>query len=124
MNFFRQCSTATNYLLKFSFQALTTAVWSVIKAKRRYLQYPDGFMAHFYSISEHLLPVLVWGFLGPRERLRDVCESFRSEIVGFISDLFSFQKCRYTTVDDLALDIMQHARSRTANITDKLAERN
>ncbi|KAJ0182015.1 hypothetical protein K1T71_002737 [Dendrolimus kikuchii] len=87
-------------------------------------QYPDGFMAHFYAISEHLLPVLVWGFLGPRERLRDVCESFQSEIVGFITDLFSFQKCRYTTVDDLAVDIMQHARSRCANITDKLAERN
>ncbi|CAH0700423.1 unnamed protein product [Spodoptera exigua] len=64
----------------FKESALTTAVWSVIKAKRRYLQFPDGFMAHFYSISEHLLPVLVWGFLGPNERLRDVCESFQSEI--------------------------------------------
>ncbi|PZC81154.1 mitoguardin [Helicoverpa armigera] len=107
----------------FKESALTTAVWSVIKAKRRYLQYPDGFMAHFYSISEHLLPVLVWGFLGPHERLRDVCESFQSEIVGFIADLFNFQKCRYTNVDDLAADIMQHARLRSANITDKLAER-
>ncbi|KAH9639850.1 hypothetical protein HF086_015701 [Spodoptera exigua] len=107
----------------FKESALTTAVWSVIKAKRRYLQFPDGFMAHFYSISEHLLPVLVWGFLGPNERLRDVCESFQSEIVGFISDLFNFQKCRYTNVDDLSVDIMQHARLRSANITDKLAER-
>ncbi|XP_038221859.1 mitoguardin [Zerene cesonia] len=104
--------------------ALTTAVWSVIKAKRRYLQYQDGFMAHFYSISEHLLPVLVWGFLGPRERLRDVCESFQSEIVGFITDLFNFQKSRYTTVEDLAVDIMQHAKTRAANITEKLSERN
>ncbi|XP_013182868.2 mitoguardin isoform X2 [Amyelois transitella] len=108
----------------FKESALTTAVWSVIKAKRRYLQYPDGFMAHFYSISEHLLPVLVWGFLGPRERLRDVCQTFQSEIVGFITDLFSFQKCRYTNVEDLSVDIMQHAKSRAANITDKLAERN
>lgn len=107
----------------FKESALTTAVWSVIKAKRRYLQYPDGFMAHFYSISEHLLPVLVWGFLGPQERLRDVCETFQAEIVGFITDLFSFQKCRYTTVEDLATDIMQHARLRSANITDKLSER-
>ncbi|XP_023941567.2 mitoguardin [Bicyclus anynana] len=107
----------------FKESALTTAVWSVIKAKRRYLQYPDGFMAHFYSISEHLLPVLVWGFLGPRERLRDVCESFQSEIVGFVTDLFSFHKCRYTTVDELAIDIMEHARSRATNITDKIAER-
>ncbi|CAB3230712.1 unnamed protein product [Arctia plantaginis] len=108
----------------FKESALTTAVWSVIKAKRRYLQYPDGFMAHFYSISEHLLPVLVWGFLGPNERLRDVCESFQSEIVGFIADLFNFQKSRYTNVDDLSVDILQHARLRCANITDKLAERN
>ncbi|XP_068621439.1 mitoguardin [Battus philenor] len=107
----------------FKESALTTAVWSVIKAKRRYLQYPDGFMAHFYSISEHLLPVLVWGFLGPRERLRDVCDAFQNEVVGYITDLFSFQKCRYTTVEDLAEDIMQHARSRAANITDKLSER-
>lgn len=105
-------------------QALTTAVWSVIKAKRRYLQQPDGFMAHFYSISEHLLPVLVWGFLGPRERLRDVCQAFQAEVVGFIADLFSFQCCRYTSAEDLAVDIMQHARSRAANITDKLADRN
>ncbi|KAJ8729259.1 hypothetical protein PYW08_000840 [Mythimna loreyi] len=107
----------------FKESALTTAVWSVIKAKRRYLQYPDGFMAHFYSISEHLLPVLVWGYLGPNERLRDVCEAFQSEIVGFIADLFNFQKSRYTNVDDLSADIMQHARLRSANITDKLAER-
>ncbi|KAJ2953806.1 hypothetical protein O0L34_g1433 [Tuta absoluta] len=107
----------------FKESALTTAVWSVIKAKRRYLQYPDGFMAHFYSISEHLLPVLVWGFLGPRERLRDVCTTFQEEIVGFIADLFSFQSCRYTSVEDLATDIMTHARVRAANITDKLAER-
>jgi hypothetical protein len=81
-------------------------------------------MAHFYSISEHLIPVLVWGFLGPRERLRDVCETFQSEIVGFITDLFSFQKCRYTSIEDLAEDILQHAKSRAANITEKLSERN
>ncbi|XP_013133704.1 PREDICTED: protein FAM73B [Papilio polytes] len=108
----------------FKESALTTAVWSVIKAKRRYLQYPDGFMSHFYSISEHLLPVLVWGFLGPRERLRDICHAFRTEVVGFITDLFSFTKCRYTNDEELAEDILQHARSRVANITDKLSERN
>lgn len=96
----------------------------MIKAKRRYLQYPDGFMSHFYSISEHLLPVLVWGFLGPRERLRDICHAFRTEVVGFITDLFSFTKCRYTNDEELAEDILQHARSRVANITDKLSERN
>ncbi|CAH2067180.1 unnamed protein product, partial [Iphiclides podalirius] len=108
----------------FKESALTTAVWSVIKAKRRYLRHPDGFMAHFYSVSEHLLPVLVWGFLGPRERLREVCLAFQAEVVGYVQDLFSFARCRYTSVEDLAEDVMQHARSRAANITDKLADRN
>ncbi|VVC99857.1 unnamed protein product [Leptidea sinapis] len=98
-----------NELTSKGVKALTTAVWSVIKAKRRYLQYPDGFMAHFYSISEHLLPVLVWGFLGPHERLREVSEAFQSEVVGFIKDLFSFEKSRYTSIEDLAADVMQHA---------------
>ncbi|XP_063529415.1 mitoguardin [Cydia strobilella] len=107
----------------FKESALTTAVWSVIKAKRRYLQFPDGFMAHFYSISEHLLPVLVWGFLGPHERLKEVCRAFQAEIVGFIADLFSFQRSRYTAVEELAADVMLHARHRAAAITDKLADR-
>lgn len=28
--------------------ALATAVWSVLKAKRRFLKFPNGFMSHFY----------------------------------------------------------------------------
>lgn len=98
-------------------------MWSVIKAKRRYLQYADGFMSHFYSISEHLLPVLVWGFLGPDDRIRSVCETFRSEIVAFVTDIFSFKQCRYTNIEELSADIMTHARTRATNITDKLAAR-
>ena len=48
-------------------QALATAVWSVLKAKRRKLLYPDGFISHFYGIMEHLSPVLAWGnaYLSP-----------------------------------------------------------
>jgi hypothetical protein len=44
--------------------ALATAVWSVLKAKRRLLKYPDGFISRFYSLNEYLVPVLAWGFLG------------------------------------------------------------
>lgn len=58
-------------------QALYTAVWSVLKAKRRMLKFPEGFMAHFYGISEQLSPLLAWGFLGPDERLRDICLFFK-----------------------------------------------
>lgn len=45
--------------------ALATAVWSVLKAKRRLLKYPDGFITRFYALNEYLVPVLAWGFLGP-----------------------------------------------------------
>jgi hypothetical protein len=53
--------------------ALSTAVWSVLKAKRKMLKYPDGFISRFYGISEYLVPVLAWGFLGTDERLNRSC---------------------------------------------------
>lgn len=65
-------------------QALATAVWSVLKAKRRMLKYPYGFMSHFYSISEHMSPLMAWGFLGPDEKLREVCYYFRVSLLIFI----------------------------------------
>lgn len=53
--------------------ALATAVWSVLKAKRKMLKYQDGFITRFYSINEHLVPVLAWGFLGTDQDLKDSC---------------------------------------------------
>lgn len=41
------------------------------------LQVPDGFISHFYSISEHVSPVLAFGFLGPRQHLSEVCTIFK-----------------------------------------------
>ena len=61
----------------FKESALCTAVWSVLKAKRRLLKYQDGFLAHFYNISEHLSPMLAWGFLGPNQALNDLCTFFK-----------------------------------------------
>ena len=52
-------------------------MWSVLKAKRRLLKFQDGFLAHFYDISEHLSPMLAWGFLGPNQSLRDLCTFFK-----------------------------------------------
>ncbi|XP_042563072.1 mitoguardin 2-like, partial [Clupea harengus] len=57
--------------------ALSTACWSVLKAKRRLLMVPDGFISHFYCISEHVSPVLAFGFLGPRQHLSEVCIIFK-----------------------------------------------
>ncbi|XP_055694280.1 mitoguardin [Lutzomyia longipalpis] len=96
--------------------ALTTAVWSVLKAKRRLLKYPNGFMAHFYLISEQISPLMAWGFFGPDDNLREVCQYFREETIGFLKDIFSFQKCRFTTVEELSEDILKHMRQRVENI--------
>lgn len=40
-------------------------------------QVPDGFISHFYAISEHVSPVLAFGFLGPRQHLSEVCTIFK-----------------------------------------------
>lgn len=100
--------------------ALTTAVWSVLKAKRRMLKFPTGFMAHFYTISEQLSPLLAWGFLGPDESLRDTCVYFKEQVMNFLADIFNFQKCRYTTVEDLSRDVLDHLKQRVSNICVRL----
>ncbi|UYV77532.1 FAM73B, partial [Cordylochernes scorpioides] len=94
----------------FKESALGTAVWSVLKAKRRLLRYSKGFISHFYSITEYLSPTLAWGFFGPNEELKEICLYFKEEVVGFISDIFSLDKVRYTSPQELAVDIMAVAR--------------
>lgn len=42
-----------------------------------FVKVPDGFISHFYSISEHVSPVLAFGFLGPRQHLTEVCVIFK-----------------------------------------------
>ncbi|KAK0141307.1 Mitoguardin 2 [Merluccius polli] len=93
--------------------ALATACWSVLKAKRRLLMVPDGFISHFYSISEHVSPVLAFGFLGPRQQLREVCTIFKQQIVQYLKDMFDHDKVRFTSAPCLAQDILSlsHRRS-------------
>lgn len=93
--------------------ALATACWSVLKAKRRLLMVPDGFISHFYAISEHVSPVLAFGFLGPRQHLSEVCTIFKQQIVQYLKDMFDHDKVRFTSVQCLAEDILNlsHRRS-------------
>ncbi|XP_077398790.1 mitoguardin 2 [Vanacampus margaritifer] len=93
--------------------ALATACWSVLKAKRRLLMVPDGFIAHFYAISEHVSPVLAFGFLGPRQHLSEVCTIFKQQIVQYLKDMFDHDKVRFTSAQCLAEDILKlsHRRS-------------
>ncbi|CAG5867664.1 mitoguardin 2 isoform 2-T2 [Menidia menidia] len=93
--------------------ALATACWSVLKAKRRLLMVPDGFISHFYAISEHVSPVLAFGFLGPKQHLSEVCTIFKQQIVQYLKDMFDHDKVRFTTTQCLAEDILKlsHRRS-------------
>ncbi|KAK3088099.1 hypothetical protein FSP39_014634, partial [Pinctada imbricata] len=101
--------------------ALSTAVWSVLKAKRRMLKFSDGFISQFYSVSEHISPILAWGFLGPESDLKDLCVYFKEVVLGFIRDMFSFEKCRYTSVEELAEDIVRLAKQRSEEAAVKLS---
>uniref|UniRef100_A0A1B6CGB2 Mitoguardin n=1 Tax=Clastoptera arizonana TaxID=38151 RepID=A0A1B6CGB2_9HEMI len=107
----------------FKESALTTAVWSVLKAKRRMLKFPNGFMAHFYAISEQMSPLMAWGFLGPDESLQEICFYFKEQVMNFLMDSFNFEKTRYTTIEELSTDIMSHIRLRVENISRRLASR-
>ncbi|XP_067430297.1 mitoguardin 2 [Thunnus thynnus] len=93
--------------------ALATACWSVLKAKRRLLMVPDGFISHFYAISEHVSPVLAFGFLGPRQHLTEVCTIFKQQIVQYLKDMFDHDKVRFTSAQCLAEDLLNlsHRRS-------------
>lgn len=93
--------------------ALATACWSVLKAKRRLLMVPDGFISHFYSVSEHVSPVLAFGFLGPKPQLAEVCAFFKHQIVQYLRDMFHLDNVRYTSVPALADDILQLSRRRS-----------
>lgn len=101
--------------------ALTTAVWSVLKTKRRLLKYPTGFMAHFYTLMEQLSPLLAWGFLGPDEELKETCLFFKEQVMGFLVDIFNFQKCKYTTVEDLSTDVLNNIKCRVESICQRLS---
>ncbi|XP_014637729.1 PREDICTED: protein FAM73B [Ceratotherium simum simum] len=93
--------------------ALATACWSVLKAKRRLLMVPDGFISHFYSVSEHVSPVLAFGFLGPKPQLSEVCAFFKHQIMQYLRDMFDLDNVRYTAVPALADDILQLSRRRS-----------
>ncbi|XP_060790993.1 mitoguardin 2 [Neoarius graeffei] len=92
--------------------ALATACWSVLKAKRRLLMVPDGFISHFYAISEHVSPVLAFGFLGPRQHLTEVCTIFKQQIVQYLKDMFDHDKVRFTSAQSLAQDILSLSHRR------------
>jgi len=104
----------------FKESALQTALWSVFQAKRRLLQFPNGFKARFYNVSEILTPTLAWAFFGPDEELGAMVNEFKDQVLGFLKDIFSFHSADYNTVESLSASVMSLARARLETIKRKL----
>lgn len=108
-------NVVNNRWLNSSFKetAVASSCWSVLKQKRQLMKVPDGFIAHFYTVCEHISPVLAWGFLGPKSSLHDFCCFFKDQVLFFLKDIFDLEKVRYLSVDSLAEDMLQllHRRS-------------
>jgi hypothetical protein len=104
----------------FKESALQTAIWSVFAAKRRLLQFPDGFKARFYNVSEILTPALAWAFFGPDEDLARLVNDFKTQVLGFLTDIFSFSKADFSSVPNLSESVMSLARTRLSTVRGQL----
>ena len=100
--------------------ALSTAVWSVLKAKRKLLKYPDCFITRFYSITEYLVPVLAWGFLGTDPELNKSCTFLKSQVVEYLRCLFDINRTRYTNLEELTYDIEAHTKKYLREMTENI----
>uniref|UniRef100_A0A6G1SFT0 Protein FAM73A n=1 Tax=Aceria tosichella TaxID=561515 RepID=A0A6G1SFT0_9ACAR len=101
--------------------ACQKAVSTALKYKRSQLKYQDGFFAHFYSVLDYLSPTLAWGFLGSDEDLQTRCEFLKETLLSLCRDYFSFDRVRYTSYEDLKIDIMNVTRERYENLTERLS---
>jgi len=106
----------------FKESALHTAIWSVFQAKRRLLLHPDGFKSKFYNVSEILTPSLAWAFFGPNEDLSKLMNQFKTEVLGFLDDIFSFVRVDYSSLDSLSKTVMTVAVERFGKVNQRLQE--
>lgn len=115
-------SIISNNWLSASFReiALQTTVSTVMRRKRSKLIVKDGFFEHFYRILDHLSPILAWGFLGTDDNLKFKCESVKDSTHAVVRDYFSFDRCRYTYLDDLCDDIKRVTEERFWELNNKL----
>lgn len=85
---------------------LNNLIWSMIKVKRQRLQVKDGFISHFYDISQILTSSLAMGLFGASAKeFQELCVYFKEQILGFIMEIFNPAKVRFTTVEELTEDI-------------------
>lgn len=102
-------SVANNRWLSSGFRelALQTAVSAVLKHKRSKLPVKEGFFDHFYNILEYISPILAWGFLGTDSELKLKVNLMKDSIMQVLRGYFSFDRVRYTSINDLSDDILR-----------------
>jgi len=95
------------------------------------------------------MPILAWGFLGPPSSLHELCNFFKvrlkvkynfkyplikiavlknnflnfvvqEKFLEFLEALFSFEKVRYTSLDDLAADVVIRMEEMRDSVLEKL----
>lgn len=102
-------SVANNRWLSSGFRelALQTAVSAVLKHKRSKLPFKEGFFERFYNILDYISPILAWGFLGSDAELKLKVNLMRDSIMQVLRGYFSFDRVRYTSLNDLSDDILR-----------------
>lgn len=100
--------------------AMKAAILAVLKFKRSKLVYKNGFFANFYNILDYILPILAWGFLGNNINLTFNCTLIKQTIMEAVQDYFSFDRVRYTSLDDLTYDILEITKIRYEDLQNKI----
>lgn len=116
-------SVTKNYFMSMSmkYSTLNTIIWSIIKSKRQRLKNPDGFIAKFYNISETVMPAITLGFLGTDERLGELCQYFKEQVVQFVLDVFNTQKVCYRSLEEMSEDVWIVMRNRLEAVQTRMS---
>ncbi|CAJ0938411.1 unnamed protein product, partial [Mesorhabditis belari] len=116
-------SVTKNYWLSQSmkYSTISTVIWSMLKAKRQRLQYPNGFIAHFYNISEAVSPSITLGFLGTDQALGELCHYFKEQVIQLVIDLFNPKRVRYTNLEEMVEDVWVVLQTRTESLLTRLS---
>ena len=108
MHYVTVASAYSDYLVPW--ETRPPLMFSISRASLLF-QFPKGFISHFYGVSEHISPLLVWGFLGPDDSLNDLCNFFKvshtadSHALSVVEVSNILQLVLWSTLDPTSLNI-------------------
>ena len=99
---------------------LSSSIWTIMLAKRKFLKYKSGFKAHFYDIMDAIAAPLAWSFLGSETKSNQIANAFKESLHVFIQYMFS-DSPRLTTKAELAEDLLLKFRSLKVGLINELS---